>query len=666
MPNPSPRPIELEVARIRALSKAGRHSEALAEAEALAVSIPQDRHTLYLIATNQRCLNRITDALITLERLEQKHPRYSLLYQERGYCYTTLRNAPRAIASFLQAVNLNPGLVASWAMLERLYRMTGETRSATNAAEQVSALNLLPPEVVRAGSLFSDGELSAAENILRTHLADGGNHVEAFRLLARIEREYNALEEAEGLLEAALKLAPNHRSARLDYLGTLLDQQKYLQAREAIKPLLRLEPDSRELLSLYAAACAGLGQHDTAIETYQQLLAASPGSSVLHVARGHSLQSVGRKEEAIESYRQAAAVRPSFGDAYWSLANLKTYRFSQDEIARMRAEEAAPAVDPVDRCHLCFALGKAYEDRSEYAESWHFYARGNVLKRARSLYRAAILENNIRKQIEVCTQEFFAARAGVGAPDPDPIFIVGLPRSGSTLVEQIVASHSQVDGTQELPEVPRIVRGMEGPQPDVDSPRYPGVLASLALEDFRKLGERYLTNARAYRGDKPFFIDKMPNNFRHIGLIHLMLPNAKVIDVRREPMACCFSNLKQLFASGQEFTYSIEDIARYYRTYLELMRYWDAALPGRVLRVCYEDLVEDLEANVRRILEFCGLEFEPACTEFYKTERTVGTASSEQVRQPVFHDGLFQWRNYEHWLGSLRDSLSDALVRYRK
>jgi hypothetical protein len=324
----------------------------------------------------------------------------------------------------------------------------------------------------------------------------------------------------------------------------------------------------------------------------------------------------------------------------------------------MRAEEAAPAAHPVDRCHLCFALGKALEDRNEYAESWQFYERGNALKRAESRYCPDITETNTRKQIEVCTAQFFAERTGAGVPDSDPIFIVGLPRSGSTLIEQILASHSQVEGTQELSDIQRIVLGMQG--------RYPGVLAELALEDFRGLGERYMTGTRAYRGDRPFFIDKMPNNFRHLGLIHLMLPNAKIIDVRREPMACCFSNLKQLFAKGQEFSYSIEDIARYYRTYLDLMRHWDAVLPGRVLRVWHEDVVEDLEGNVRRILEFCGLEFEPSCLEFYKTERSVRTASSEQVRRPIFRDGLFHWRNYEPWLRPLKEGLDDALIRYRE
>jgi tetratricopeptide (TPR) repeat protein len=656
---------EVEVASIRELGKSGRHREALAAAEALACAAPENRDALYLVAANQRCLHRIGEALTTLQRLEQKYPRFSLVYQERGHCYTTLRDAPRAIDAFSRAVNLNPALKASWTMLERLYRMTGNVKSAAAAAEHVSALGALPLEIVRAGSLFSDGDLSAAETILRAYLLNSGEHIEALRLLARIRHQLNALYDAELLLEAALKLAPHYRAARLDYVGVLLDRQKYSQALEAIEILLNAEPGNRDYLSRYAAAAAGLGQYEAGIAVYRELLATSPTSPEQHLTLGHSLQSVGRQNDAIECYRAVAAIRPGFGDAWWSLANLKTYRFSQDEIASMRAEEAAPAASPVNRCHLCFALGKAYEDRNEYAESWQFYERGNALRRADSSYRPEMSEADARRQIEVCRAEFFAARAGIGVPDPDPIFILGLPRSGSTLIEQILASHSQVEGTQELPDIPRIVVELEGRRPDTDNPRYPGLLADLTPEDFRRLGECYLTGTRSFRGSKPFFIDKMPNNFRHIGLIHLMLPHAKIIDVRREPMACCFSNLKQLFASGQSFTYSIEDIARYYRTYLELMRHWDAVLPGKVLRVSYENVVENLESSVRRILAFCGFEFESACVLFYKTNRSVRTASSEQVRQPIFREGLLQWRNYEPWLGPLRDALGDALVGYR-
>jgi tetratricopeptide (TPR) repeat protein len=658
-------PIAVELGRIRELSKSGRNSEALAAAEALAVMAPQERDALYLIAANQRLLSQVKEALATLLRLEQQHPKFSLLYQERGYCYVTLRDAPRAIEAFLQAVNLNPALMTSWIMIERLYHMTGETEGAAIAAAHVSILEELPPEVVHAGKLFSDGELSAAENILRKYLLNDGKHVEAWRLLARIEHQQGALDDAEQRLEAALKLAPNYRAVRSDYVRVLIGQQKCSQALEVIDTMLKVEPGNRDFLRLYATASAGLGKYQSAIETYSKLLTDSPEAFDLRVALGHCFKSVGRQKDAIESYQKAAAIRPSFGDAYWSLANLKTYRFSHVQIEHMRAAESAPSANSVDRYHLCFALGKAYEDRSEYAESWKFYELGNALKRTESQYRPEITETSARKQMKVCTASFFSSRAGVGAPHPDPIFIVGLPRSGSTLVEHIIASHSQVDGTQELPTMPRMAREIDRlPGSNLGNRGYPEVLPELPPGDFRKFGERYINETRPYRGGKPFFIDKMPNNFRHIGLIHLMLPKAKIIDVRREPMACCFSNLKQLFASGQEFTYSIEDIARYYRSYLELMRHWRVVLPGRVLRISYEDLVENLSGNVRRMLHFCGLQFESACVEFYKLERSAHTASSEQVRRPIFRDGLFQWRNYEPWLGPLKDSLGDVLSRY--
>jgi tetratricopeptide (TPR) repeat protein len=659
-------PLDFELARIRELSKARRHGEALCAAEALAFTAPGNSDALYLIAANQRCLHRVRDALRTLERLEQLEFRFGRLYQERGHCYVALRDAAHAIDAFREAVRLNPALVTSWSMLEGLYRLIGDARNAETARAQIAIIRQLPSEVVQAGSLFSDGELTAAENVLRAYLAIGGRHVEASRLLARVAHQRDELDEAQLLLEDVLRLAPDYRAARLDYLRVLIDRHEHLRAREETGRLLEHDPECKEYLTLYAAACAGLGDQETAIGLYRRVLTDTSESPDLHVLIGHSLQAVGRPTEAIESYKAAAAARPSFGDAYWSLANLKVYRFSADEISCMRAAEADPAVHPVDRYHLCFALGKALEDRGEYEESWRCYERGNALKRAEGYYCPEVAEINARKQIEVCTPEFFATRNGVGEPDPAPIFIVGLPRSGSTLIDQILASHSMVEGTRELPYIHRTALELQRRQSDDGNDAgYPARLRDLAPSDFHRLGERYITDTRAYRNGKPFFVDKMPNNFVHIGLIHLMLPNAKIIDARRDPLGCCFSNLKQLFARGQGFAYSTEDVARYYRSYLELMRHWDGVLPGRVLRVCYEEVIDDVQRNVRRILEFCGLDLEPACLEFHKTERSVSTASSEQVRQPIFREGLSQWKNYERWLGPLRDNLGDALIRYR-
>jgi tetratricopeptide (TPR) repeat protein len=643
-----------------------RYAQALEAGEALGLEVPENRDVLYLIALSQRYSNRIPEALATLERLELHHPAFSRLYQERGHCHVVLKDAPRAIDAFLRGVNINPALPASWSMLEGLYRMTGNMDNAGMAAAHVATLKRLPPEVVQATGLFSDGDLAPAEGIIRAYLLKHGNHVEAMRLLARIAFKRDVLSDAELLLESVLELAPDYQAARHDYALVLLERHRHLQARLQLDKLLAIEPANRQYRTLYATTCVGLGEHERAVTLYRELLVDAPGAADLHLSVAHSLKTLGQQEASIDAYRAAAAVRPHFGDAYWSLANLKTYRFTDDELSRMQAGESAPTVALLDRYHLCFALGKALEDRGEYQESWRYYERGNGLKRSESRYRPEILETNTAKQREFCTQAFFARRAGWGVKSPDPIFIVGLPRAGSTLLEQILASHSGVEGTQELADVPRMVMELQGREPDMLNPRYPGILEEMSREDFLRLGEKYLADTRIYRTDKPSFIDKMPNNFRHIGLIHLMLPNAKIIDARREPMACCFSNLKQLFANGQEFTYSIDDIARYYRTYLDLMEHWDEVLPGRVLRVWHEDVVDDLGGNVRRMLDFCGLTFQPACVDFYKTERSVRTASSEQVRQPIFREGLDQWKHYERWLAPLKDALGDALVRYRK
>jgi tetratricopeptide (TPR) repeat protein len=663
-PHPIPSPIELEVRRIRALLKSRQLAEGLQAAEALAARVPENRDVLYLLAMSERQLGRIPEALATLERLEQHHPGFSRLYQERGHCCVAQKDAPRAIDAFLRGVNINPALPASWSMLEGLYCITGQSENAATAAAHIATLKGLPPEVLLATSLFSDGELTPAENIVRAYLLEHGNHVEAMRLLARIGLKRDVLDDAELLLEAVLELAPDYRAARHDYALVLLERHKYLRAREELDKLLQLEPQNREYRTLYANTCVGLGEHDRALPLYRELLIGAPRAPDLHLSAAHCLKTLGRQQEAIEAYRASAAARADFGDAYWSLANLKTYRFAEEEIARMQSVEAAPATRLVDRYHLCFALGKAYEDRGRYDESFRCYERGNALKRSESRYRPEPFERNTRLQSDVCTRAFFEGREGFGSRSADPIFIVGLPRAGSTLLEQILASHSRVEGTHELADIQRMAMELQGRDPDLANPRYPRVLAELKAEDFLRLGEKYLSDTRVYRTGKPCFIDKMPNNFRHIGLIHLILPNARIIDARREPMACCFGNFKQLFANGQEFSYGLEDIARYYRTYLELMRHWDEVLPGRILRVWHEDVVEDLEGNVRRILDFCGLPFEPACVEFHKTERSVLSASSEQVRQPIFRDGLEQWKNYEPWLEPLRSALGDALVRY--
>ena len=663
--DPAVTSIEAEIRRLRDLFKSRDYAACLRGAQALAADLPENRDVLFLVAVSQRYLQQIPEALATLERLQTHHPGFSRLYEERGFCHVARKSAPEAIEALLLGVNINPALPSSWAALERLYRMTGQTDNANTAAAHVATLKRLPPEIVSATGLFADGDLVQSEAITRAYLLKHGNHIEAMRLLARIGLQREVLDDAELLLEAVLRIEPSYQAARLDYARVLIERHKYTQARIELEQLLRLEPRNWQYRTLYATASVGLGEHEKSVVLYRELLAELPQAADLHLSLAHSLKTLGRQQESIDAYRAAAAVRPNYGDAYWSLANLKTYRFTDAELTRMRTEEAASITPNVDRYHLCFALGKALEDRGAFEESWTFYQRGNALKRAESRYRAELMELNTRQQIEVCTPAFFSQRAGSGVSNRDPIFILGLPRSGSTLIEQILASHSAVEGTQELADIPRMVLELQGRVPTPDDPRYPRVMGELQPQDFVRMGEKYLNDTRIYRTGKPYFIDKMPNNFRHLGLIHLMLPNAKIIDARREPMACCFGNLKQLFANGQEFTYSVEDIARYYRTYLELMHHWDTVLPGRVLRVHHEDVVDDLEGSVRRILDFCELEFEPGCVEFHKTARSIRTASSEQVRQPIFREGLDQWKNFELWLGPLNEALGDALTRYR-
>ncbi|MEP7243725.1 MAG: sulfotransferase [Gammaproteobacteria bacterium] len=652
-----PTRVEEGVRRARDLVQRQQFGEALALAQALLREVPENRDVLYLIAVSQRYLGRIPDALRTLDRFESLHPDFGRLFQERGHCYRAVGETLAAVDSYARAVALNPALAASLTALRDLLRSLGRTAESDAAAAQIAMLASLPQPIVTATHLLAEGEVYAAEGVVRQFLQAQPNHVEGMRLLAHIGVKLDVLDDAEFLLESALQFDPANRAVRYDYANVLSQRHKHAQALEQSRRLLEMDPANRAYRTIQANACVGLGDHEAALGTYRDLLAAAPQPADLHLCIAHALKTLGRQGEAIESYRAAAVARPGFGDAYWSLANLKTYRFTDEEVTQMRAQEALTATRPVDRFHLCFALGKALEDRAEYAESFACYARGNALKKAETRYQPDVLERSCGQTAELCTSAFLEQRRGGGSESAAPIFIVGLPRAGSTLLEQILASHSKVEGTMELADIPRIVHRLGGRQENDAPPRYPQVLGELSPAQLRELGEKYLADTQIFRTGKPFFIDKMPNNFRHVGLIHLILPNAKIIDARREPMACCFSNFKQLFASGQEFTYSFEDIARYYRMYVRLMDHWDAVLPGKVLRVQHESVVDDLEGNVRRLLDFVGLDFEPACLEFHKTERSVRTASSEQVRRPIFRDGLDQWRNFAPWLGPLREAL---------
>jgi len=655
--------IEAEAQRARALLEKRDFAQALLVTQALLAARPHHRDALYMAAVSLRYLKRIPEALTTLEELEKWHPRFSRLYQERGYCFVAQRDAPRAIEAFESALRLNAALPASWNRLEALYRLIGKPADAERAAAQSRRIGAIAPEVVAADGLFSEGDLADAEEIVRRYLQSKNPlDPDGMWLLAKIGMKLNILDDAEVLLETVLKIKPDDRVIRHDYAIVLALRHKHQRALEEVGKLLAADPKNRAFRTTHAAILMGLGRHDAALPLYREVLAETPHDPDLHLSIAHALKTLNRSHEAMASYRAASALRPSYGEAYWSFANLKKYPFTDEEVATMRVEEERAQIELPDRYHLCFALGKALEDRGQYEAAFRYYERGNALKKSETRYKPGSIEYNTRLVQQTFTGEFFATRRGWGCQSPGPIFIVGLPRSGSTLIEQILASHSQVEGTMELSNIPRLVQSLQG-RDNYDSykkfwDQYIAAISTRGADEFRRDGAEYLAETQIYRVEgKPFFTDKNPNNFRNIGLLQLILPNAKIIDARRGAMACCFSNYKQLFATGQEFTYSLEDLGSYYRWYIELMEHWDRVLPGKVLCVQHEQLVDDLEANVRRILDFCGLEFEPACLEYWKTERRIHTVSSEQVRRPVSREGIDQWRHFEPWLGPLRQAL---------
>eukprot|EP01037_Dinobryon_pediforme_P019630 gene19630-20079_t len=643
---------------IRGLTLNGRHAEALEAAEALVNEAPGHRELLYAIAANQRCLGQPAAALLTLDHLEQAFPDFGRLYQERAYCHVMLRQTQPAIAALSRAVQLNPALTASWHLLEQLHRARRDGHLANIVAAQRKFISGLPPAILQATGLLADGDLEAAAALLAEPLQAPHPHEEAVRLIARIERLRLRPERAERWLRLLLESAPQDRAALADLASALIELQCFPQARTVVDRLLALDADDDMALALDGSVCAGLGDHEGAVVRYRVLIARAPDSASWQVLLGHSLKALGRPAEAVKAYYCAAGLRPGFGDACWSLANLKTYRFKATDIARMQEQAGDTARAPADRIHFCFALGKAHEDDTRFAEAWQWYQRGNALQRDRARYRPELFEAEVQSLQQVCTATFFAERSGYGVPAVDPVFIVGLPRSGSTLVEQILCSHSQVESVGERADMTRLAREVADRHPDARAGGDVQGVSSLVTGDARLCAQAYLDAMCAYRQGRPLFVDKMPNNFRLIGLIHLLLPRARIIEVRREPMACCVANFRQLYAGGQDFSYSIDDLAHYYRHYLALMRHWDRALPGRVLRVCYEDVVADLEGSVDRILRHCSLPFEQGCLEFHKTVRSIATPSSEQVRQPIYREGLDQWRNFEPWL--------KAVTRYER
>ena len=636
--------------------QAGDMARGRALAEGLLEHDPQDGEALYIAAVAARYQQDFAGAAALLDRLHGAMPEYGRAWQEAGHLARAQGDAAGAITAYQRATRFNPALDASWRALAELQAAAGRSAEARAAQAQAQRIAQLPRELVAVTNHLHEGRLLHAEEICRAYLQQNPKDVEGMRLLAQIGIKLGILDDAEFLLESAAAFAPDNIQIRLDHIDALRRRQKFAQAREEAEALHARDPDNPLFQSHLAIESMQTGDYDRAFELFDAVLARLPHDPATLTSRGHALKTVGKQSEAIESYRAAVAAKPDHGDAWYALANLKTYSFEDSEIEAMSAAIARNDLAFMDRVHISFALAKAHEDRKDYASSFRFYDEGNSLKRAQTRYSADAMTAELARQKEHCTRELFAKHEGAGHPAPDPIFILGLPRAGSTLLEQILASHSQIDGTMELPDILALAHRLRGRK--AGSSRYPATLHDLPAEQFAQMGEAFIENTRVHRQGAPFFIDKMPNNFRHIGLIHLILPNAKIIDARRDPMDCCFSGFKQLFAEGQEFTYGLEEVGRYYADYVDLMDHWDAVLPeGRILRVQHEDVLDDLEGQTRRMLDYLGLPFEDACLEFHKTDRAVRTASSEQVRRPINRSGQGAWKPFEEWLGPLKAAL---------
>jgi len=604
-------------------------------------------------------------ALAVLVPLARSQPKAAKVWLELGIARAGTGEHDLARNALNQAIALQPGLPCAWLVLADLRHAAGDDDGANFAYLEHLRHSRHDPELMAAAAALAEGTLPEAEAMLRQRLKRQPGDVAAMRMLAELGARLGRNEDAIRLLEMALDRAPGFDAARQNYAAVLNRANRHSEAHDELETLLQKDPDNQVLRNMKAVVQSKLGDYGNALATYEDVLKRVPGQSEVWMSYGHTLKTAGRTDDAIAAYRRAIELQPGFGAAWWSLANLKTVRFDKADIAAMRAQLQRSDLGDDARLHFDFALGKALEDAGDYADSFAHYASGNALRRQQVPYDAAQASERSRRACITYDRAFFQQRMGAGSDTPDPIFVVGMPRSGSTLVEQILSSHPLVEGTMELPAMIAITRELRQRDGAPETTSYHDVLATLPHDALRALGEQYLERARIHRKlGKPFFIDKMPNNFAHVGLIQLILPNAKIIDARRHPMACCFSNFKQHFARGQAFSYDLADMGSYYADYVALMAHFDAVMPGRVHRVIYEDMVADTETQVRALLDYCGLAFDERCLRFFENDRPVRTASSEQVRQPIYREGVDQWRHFEPWLAPLERALGPVLQHY--
>lgn len=627
--------------------------------------IPDQPNALMLLALALKGLGQTEKAQSILSRLINVQPNWAAAHFEMGQLLAISRNYNGAIASTLKALSIKPDFPKAWLCLGDFFSVNEDAAKAQMAYANHVRYSASDPELLLAASYLADNKIPEAEHSLKSYLKRYPSDVAAIRMLAEVAARLGRDIDAENLLERCIELAPDFHFARQNYALILNRLNKAEQALEQAEKLLQIDPENLGYLNIKAVALNKLGDCDTAIRLYESIISKHSGFSKIWHSFGHTLKTAGFQERAIQAYRTSIQLEPSYGEAYWSLANLKTFRFTSEDVEQMQLQLRDESLREEDRFHLDFALGKALEDNHDYARSFKHYEKGNALRKTLIRYSA---ERN-RMKVEECqtlfNAEFFLEREGFGVDTASPIFILGMPRSGSTLLEQMLSSHSRVEGTMELPDIISITKTLYRQLKGANAKTYYPLLSEMTKEQSIAFGERYIKNTMIHRRQGlPFFIDKMPNNFAHIALIHLILPNAKIIDARRHPLACCFSNYKQHFARGQNFSYNLEDMGRYYSDYVRLLAHFDAVLPGRIHRVHYENMVENTEAEISDVLRYCKLPFEDGCLRFFENTRPVRTASSEQVRRPIYKEGVDQWRHYEEWLGPMKDVLGPVLDLY--
>ncbi len=626
---------------------------------------PRDVNMRALLGALLIKLNQSADAEELLLKAIADAPTFAKPHEDLGYLLVQQNRAAEALPHLERATHLDPKLERAWFALGKALAMLGRGADADQAFERCFELSPERRMMALAAEHQKEGRLDEAEHLYRRILRHDPHNVDAIRLLGLIAAQAGRAVEAESLLQKAISLAPDFLAAILDLGRLLKEQDRYAEALECFDRALTLDAASPQAHFLRASTLAPAAFTHEAIDAYRRCLQLRPGHIGALIGLGHLLKAIGRYEEAVASYNECIRQRPDLGETYWSLANLKTYRFDAATVAEMERRVGGSGLTAQSEVNFLFALGKAYEDRSDFERAWHFYSTGNTKQRAEVAYDPVLTEVTNDRLVKVFSADFLQAQRGVGHPDPAPIFILGLPRSGSTLLEQILASHSQVEGTSELPYLGRVATWLNRNR--ADGINYPEAVRELEPQNFESLGKDYLAYAQLHRrSGAPRFIDKMPNNFPNIGFLSMILPNARIIDARRHPLDACVSCYRQLFAKGQNFTYDLTEIGEYYLQYQRMMDHWAEVLPGRVLTVQYEQVVTDFEAQVRRLLDFCGLAWEDACLRFYESDRPVRTPSAEQVRQPIYDRSIGHWRNYAQHLDELITVIEPIRDRYRR